>query len=71
MPNKIAEAQYFHIAEREGLPSLSIPVNGDPIDPEMVDTFAFEVKAGFAERMRAARQPQVADHERVAPRATR
>ncbi|MBW2456557.1 MAG: CoA activase [Deltaproteobacteria bacterium] len=71
MPNKIAEAQFFHISEREGLPSLSIPVNGDPIDPETVDTFAFEVKAGFAERIQAARQPRGTAHSRVSPRATR
>lgn len=53
MPNKIAEAQFFHIAEREGLASLTVPLNGDPIDPEVLDTFAFEVKARFDERLRA------------------
>ncbi|RLB63300.1 MAG: CoA activase, partial [Deltaproteobacteria bacterium] len=71
MPNKIAEAQFFHISEREGLASLTIPVNGDPIDPENVDTFAFEVKARFAERMRAAKQPQATSQRRHSPRATR
>lgn len=55
MPNKIAEAQFFHVAEHEGLVSLTIPVNGDPIDPEIIDTFAFEVRARFGERLRAAK----------------
>jgi predicted CoA-substrate-specific enzyme activase len=43
MPNKIAEAQFFHAAEREGLASLTIPVNGDPVDPAVLDGFAFEL----------------------------
>jgi predicted CoA-substrate-specific enzyme activase len=43
MPNKIAEAQLFHVAEREGLASLVLNVNGDPIDPAILDGFAFEV----------------------------
>jgi predicted nucleotide-binding protein (sugar kinase/HSP70/actin superfamily) len=43
MPNKIAEAQLFHAAERESLASLTIPVNGDPIDPAVLDSFAFEL----------------------------
>lgn len=50
MPNKIAEAQFFHIAEREGLASLTLPLNGDPIDPEVLDNFAFEIHARFARR---------------------
>ncbi|MBI4703749.1 MAG: CoA activase [Deltaproteobacteria bacterium] len=54
MPNKIAEAQLFHVGEREGLCSLTLSVNGDPLDPELLDSFAFEVKARFAERRRAA-----------------
>jgi predicted nucleotide-binding protein (sugar kinase/HSP70/actin superfamily) len=45
MPNKIAEAQFFHVAEREGLVTLTIPVNGDPLDPEIIDAFAYEVKS--------------------------
>jgi predicted CoA-substrate-specific enzyme activase len=45
MPSKIAEAQLFHLAEDEGLLSLSLPLNGDPIDPEILDSFAFEVHA--------------------------
>jgi hypothetical protein len=56
MPNKISEAQFFHVAEEQGLLSLTIPLNGDSIDPEVLDGFAYEVK----ER-----------HRRRAPRETR
>jgi predicted nucleotide-binding protein (sugar kinase/HSP70/actin superfamily) len=47
MPSKIAEAQLFHVREREGLPSLTISYNGDPADPEVIDTFAFEIQRRF------------------------
>jgi predicted CoA-substrate-specific enzyme activase len=47
MPGKIAEAQLFYVGEREGLPSLTISYNGDPLDPEIVDNFAFEIHQRF------------------------
>jgi len=47
MPTKLAEAQFFHVAEREGLKSLTLTLNGDPIDRELIDNFAFEVHADF------------------------
>ncbi|MDO8544782.1 MAG: BadF/BadG/BcrA/BcrD ATPase family protein [Opitutaceae bacterium] len=47
MPNKIAESQFFHIAENEGLPSVTLPLNGDPTDPTVLDNFAFEVLSRF------------------------
>lgn len=47
MPNKIAESQFFHLAEDEGLPSLTLPLNGDPADPAVLDNFAFEVHARY------------------------
>jgi len=47
MPNKIAESQFFHLAEREGLPSLTLTLNGDPLDNEVLDNFAFEVHSRF------------------------
>ncbi|MCC6524664.1 MAG: CoA activase [Polyangiaceae bacterium] len=50
MPNKIAESQFFHVAEKEGLLSLTLPLNGDPIDPAILDTFAFDVKERFQRR---------------------
>jgi predicted CoA-substrate-specific enzyme activase len=56
MPNKIAEAQFCHVAEKEGLLSLSLSLNGDPIDPEVLDNFAFEVHQRFKKR-RAAQAP--------------
>ncbi len=54
MPNKVAEAQFFHVAEQEGLLSVTIPVNGDPTDPEIVDSFAFELRSRFEARQSAA-----------------
>jgi activator of 2-hydroxyglutaryl-CoA dehydratase/predicted nucleotide-binding protein (sugar kinase/HSP70/actin superfamily) len=45
MPAKIAEAQFHHVAEREGLLSLTLAFNGDPINTAALDNFAFEVKA--------------------------
>jgi len=50
MPNKISEAQLFHAAEREGLVSLTLSLNGDPMGPEVLDSFAFEVHARFRRR---------------------
>ena len=47
MPNKIAEAQLFHVAEREGLPSLTLPMNGDPLDTAVIDRFVYEVQTQF------------------------
>jgi predicted nucleotide-binding protein (sugar kinase/HSP70/actin superfamily) len=54
MPNKIAEAQFSHMAEREGLPSLTLSVNGDPVNPEVLDNFAFEIHARFRRKHPAA-----------------
>ncbi len=50
MPNKLAESQLVHIGEREGLLSLTLSLNGDPIDPEPLDAFAFEVHQRFRAR---------------------
>ena len=47
MPSKVAEAQFFHIAQQEGLPSLTLALNGDPIPAETLDTFAFETHERF------------------------
>ncbi len=44
MPNKIAEAQFFHMAERDGLLNLTLSMNGDPLDTQSLDNFAFEVR---------------------------
>jgi activator of 2-hydroxyglutaryl-CoA dehydratase/predicted nucleotide-binding protein (sugar kinase/HSP70/actin superfamily) len=55
MPSKIAETQFFHVAEREGLPSLTLGLNGEPIDPEVLDNFAFEVHERNGRRSRSGR----------------
>ena len=33
-----------------GLISLTLPLNGDPIDPEVLDNFAFEIRSRFRDR---------------------
>jgi activator of 2-hydroxyglutaryl-CoA dehydratase/predicted nucleotide-binding protein (sugar kinase/HSP70/actin superfamily) len=67
MVTKIAEAQLHHVAERDGLPSLTLAFNGDPINTSALDNFAYEVRARFEERRRgsgarrgATRRPEVA-----------
>jgi predicted nucleotide-binding protein (sugar kinase/HSP70/actin superfamily) len=52
MPNKLVEAQLFHVGQKEGLVSLTLSLNGDPIDPEVLDEFAYEVKETFRRRRR-------------------
>jgi len=47
MPTKIAEAQFYHVSEREGLLNLTLSFNGDPINTAALDNFAFEVKERF------------------------
>lgn len=58
MPNKIAEAQFFHVAEREGLLSLTLSLNGEPVAPDVLDNFAFEVQERFRRRA-SIRTPSV------------
>jgi len=50
MPTKIAQAQLHHVAEQDGLLSVTLSFNGDPIDRAALDNFAFEVKARAARR---------------------
>ncbi len=54
MPNKIAEAQFFHVAEKEGLLSLTLSLNGDPVDAEILDAFSYEVHERFRTRREGA-----------------
>ncbi|MGI5828779.1 MAG: BadF/BadG/BcrA/BcrD ATPase family protein [Bradymonadia bacterium] len=49
MPSKIAESQFFHVAELEGLPSITLAFNGDPISDNVIDDFAFEIHQRFAD----------------------
>ena len=53
MPNKIAEAQFFHMAERDGLLNLTLSMNGDPLDAQSLDNFAFEVRMRHERKGRA------------------
>lgn len=57
MPNKISETQFFHVAEREGLLSLTIPLNGEPFDIEVLEGFIFEVKDRFRKQRGAMPLP--------------
>jgi predicted nucleotide-binding protein (sugar kinase/HSP70/actin superfamily) len=57
MPDKVAAAQLEHARVQEGLLSLSLTLNGDPLDPEILDGFAHEVKERFARRVRAHGRP--------------
>jgi predicted CoA-substrate-specific enzyme activase len=50
MPDTLAAAQLEHARRREGLLSLALSLNGDPIDPEILDGFAHEVKERFVRR---------------------
>jgi hypothetical protein len=52
MPSKIAESQFYHIAENEGLPSLCLSFNGDPIPDSVLDDFCFTVQKKFAETIK-------------------
>jgi predicted nucleotide-binding protein (sugar kinase/HSP70/actin superfamily) len=47
MPTKIAEAQWQHVTEDEGILSLTLPYNGDPVSSAALDNFAFEVRERF------------------------
>ena len=53
MPAKLVEAQLVHLERREGLPSLALSLNGDPVDPEILDRFAYEVREAFRRRAAA------------------
>jgi predicted nucleotide-binding protein (sugar kinase/HSP70/actin superfamily) len=54
MPTRIAESQFFHIAERQGLPSLTISYNGDPLATAALENFMFEVRGRFQARQQKA-----------------
>jgi predicted nucleotide-binding protein (sugar kinase/HSP70/actin superfamily) len=44
MPNKIAESHFQRTESDYGLPSLTLSLNGDPVDPQIIEAFVFEVK---------------------------
>ncbi len=47
MPTKLAQAQFHHMAERDGLLSLTLSFNGDPLSADALDNFAYEVHSRF------------------------
>jgi predicted nucleotide-binding protein (sugar kinase/HSP70/actin superfamily) len=61
MPTKLAETQLFHAGEREELPSLTLPMNGDPLDPAVLDRFVYEVKQRYGRRTRSSTTPKSAE----------
>ncbi|MBI2390839.1 MAG: CoA activase [Deltaproteobacteria bacterium] len=63
MPCKIAEAQYGKAAEDMKLPYLSLGFNGDPLDTEAVDRFAYDVHEACSHG-RATRMPALDKHVR-------
>ncbi|MGM0595497.1 MAG: BadF/BadG/BcrA/BcrD ATPase family protein [Myxococcota bacterium] len=44
MPNKVAQAQFFHVNQETGLPSLTVSLNGEPMSEEQLDNFVYEIK---------------------------
>jgi predicted nucleotide-binding protein (sugar kinase/HSP70/actin superfamily) len=47
LPNKIAEAQFYHVAEEKGLLNITLSLNGEPCNLETLNNFAFEAHARF------------------------
>lgn len=58
MPTRIAESQFFHAAEREGLPTMTLMFNGDLLPEDALDNFAFEVKAHYRQKNPAHGLPE-------------
>ncbi len=50
MPNKICEAQYFHVQRDMGLPYLVLSLNGEPLEEKSLDHFAYDVHRRFREK---------------------
>jgi activator of 2-hydroxyglutaryl-CoA dehydratase/predicted nucleotide-binding protein (sugar kinase/HSP70/actin superfamily) len=69
MPNKIAEAQFYQVGEHEGLLSLTLSLNGDPVDEEILDSFAFEVHSR-SEHRRAGKTGGALRQRRASPKSS-
>jgi hypothetical protein len=50
MPTKIAEAQFFHFAEQCKAPVLTLPLDGESLDPQSLDNFVFEIQTRHRHR---------------------
>ncbi len=57
LPCKVAEAQYGKVVEATSFPYLGVAVNGDPVDGEPLDRFAYDVHAAHARLRGGARVP--------------
>jgi len=55
MPCKLAEAQFGKVVEQHDLPYLGLAVNGDPIDPEVLDRFAYDIRERSAGKGKSRR----------------
>lgn len=63
LPNKVAESQLYHACEDTGLVALALYLNGDPMDIESLDSFAYEVKKEHARRrVKKFERPAIAPH---------
>ncbi|MBI4510830.1 MAG: CoA activase [Deltaproteobacteria bacterium] len=58
MPSRVAEAQFFHAAEREGVRALTMELNGDPVDQQILDNFVFELRDRFGKRREREHAPK-------------
>jgi hypothetical protein len=47
MPCRIAEAQYGKVVEDLNLPYLVLALNGDPLDTEALDRFAYDIHEAY------------------------
>jgi len=50
LPCKVAESQYGKVVETMSFPYLGVAVNGDPVDGELIDRFAYDVRAAHGAR---------------------
>jgi len=50
MPNKIAESHLLRIEGEVGVPSLALSVQGDPLDPRILEDFVFQVREARTRR---------------------
>ena len=50
MPTRVCESQFFHISQREGMPTLTLSFNGDPLPDDALDNFAFEIHHRFRQK---------------------
>jgi len=56
MPNKIAESHFARADVDFGIPTLTLSLNGDPVDESLLDAFVYEVRER-RDRLRKAPHP--------------